>query len=254
MDIRDEWLAGYPRTAAEVTANIIAYYAMITHLDEQIGRILSALEEKGLRENTIIVFSSDNGIAIGQHGLMGKQNLYEHSIKVPLIFQGPGIPKNQQREALTYLTDLYPTLCALTHSTSPSLIEGISLVPLLKGADKSNRHSMIYAYKSNQRAFRKGNYKLIKYQFKGQHQQQLFDLKNDPWETNNLYDQPQHQELIASLEQEMQAQLTAHGDQAILTKSDWGIEQIPSWINKVSQKTIDWLRGLAERERALRGF
>jgi len=254
LDIRDEWLAGYPRTEAEVKANIIAYYAMITHLDEQIGRILTALEERELRENTIIVFSSDNGIAVGQHGLMGKQNLYEHSIKVPLIFQGPSIPANQRKEALTYLIDLYPTLCELTNTTPPKLIEGNSLVPIIRGKKDSHRTSMIYAYKSNQRAYRKGNHKLIKYQVNGSYENQLFDLKTDPWEIDNLYLQPKYQSVVTTLEKEMQQQLTAFGDKAILSEADWGIEQIPSWINKVSQKTIDWLRGLAKRERKLRGF
>ena len=254
LDIRDEWLAGYPRTAAEVKANIIAYYAMITHMDEQIGRILQALEKKGLRENTIIVFSADNGLAVGQHGLMGKQNLYEHSIKVPLIFQGPNIPINQQKESLTYLIDIYPTLCDLTGSSKPALIEGNSLMLALKGKKISSRTSMIYAYKSNQRAFRKGDYKLIKYMVNGKRTNQLFNLKEDPWEMNNLYDKTNYQKLVASMEQAIQMELSAYGDNAVLSEDNWGIEVLPRWIHAVNQKTIDWLRGLAERERELRGF
>lgn len=254
LDIRDEWLAGHPRTEAEVKANIIAYYAMITHLDEQIGRILKALEQKGLRKNTIILFSADNGLAVGQHGLMGKQNLYEHSIKVPLVFQGPNIPVNEQKDALTYLIDIYPTLCDLTQSTTPSLVEGNSLAPMLKGEKKGQRTSMIYAYKSNQRAYRKGDFKLIKYMVNGKRENQLFHLIDDPWEVNNLYQLPEHQALIVTMEKEMQSELTTFGDKAILTADHWGIEVISPWINKVSQQTIDWLRGLAERERRLRGF
>ena len=227
---------------------------MITHLDEQIGRILSALEKKGLKENTIIVFSADNGIAIGQHGLMGKQNLYEHSIKVPLIFQGPKIPVNQRINALTYLIDLYPTFCDLTQTQKPNLLEGKSLFPFLKGETTNHRNSMIYAYKSNQRAYRKGDYKMIKYMVNGKRSHQLFNLKTDPWEIENLYELPDYKELIETMESDMQAALTDFGDPAILTADDWGIEAIPRWIDKVNQPTIDWLRELAERERRLRGF
>ena len=254
LDIRDEWLAGYPRTPAEVIANIIAYYAMITHMDEQIGRILAELDKKGLRENTIIVFSADNGLAVGQHGLMGKQNLYEHSIKVPLVFQGPGIPVNQQKEALTYLIDIYPTLCELTKTKKPALLEGESLVPILKGEKAAQRTAMIYAYKSNQRAYRKGDYKLVKYMVNGKRANQLFNLKNDPWEVTNLYQQAEYQALITTMEQEMQAQLTTFGDKALLTADNWDIEVLPTWIHNVSKQTIERLRDLAERERKLRGF
>jgi len=254
LDIRDEWLAGYPRTVAEVKANIIAYYAMITHMDEQIGRIIKALEKKGLRENTIIVFSADNGLAVGQHGLMGKQNLYEHSIKVPLVFQGPSIPVNQRKEALTYLIDIYPTLCDLTKAKKPGLLEGRSLVPALKGEKMTARPSMIYAYKSNQRALRKGDYKLVKYMVNGQRKNQLFNVKADPWETKNLYNDAAYQREVVNMEQAIQTELTAYGDKAILTADNWGIEILPRWIHKVSPETIEWLRGLAERERELRGF
>ena len=143
MDIRDEWLAGYPRTVDEVKANILAYYAMITHMDEQIGRIINALEKKGLRDNTIIIFSSDNGLAVGQHGLMGKQNLYEHSIKVPLIFEGPGIPQGISNEELVYTLDLYPTLCDLTTTETPKTVVGVSLFNTLMNQEKIERLSLI---------------------------------------------------------------------------------------------------------------
>ncbi|MEM7367411.1 MAG: sulfatase-like hydrolase/transferase [Bacteroidota bacterium] len=254
LDIRDEWLAGYPRTSDEVKANIAAYYAMITHMDEQIGRIVAALEEKGLREETIIVFSADNGLAVGQHGLMGKQNLYEHSIKVPLIFQGPGIPADVQQDALVYLIDIYPTLCQLTHTPIPSLVEGQSLTPILQGKQSEGRSSMIYAYKSNQRAYREGEFKLLTYMVSGKRTTQLFNLNADPWETQDLSEQPEYQDQIADMKKKMQAQLSLEGDKAILAEADWGIEALPRWIHKVSPQTIEWLRGLAERERKLRGF
>jgi arylsulfatase A-like enzyme len=95
MRIRDEKLAPWPRTPKEIRRHIADYYAIITHMDAQMGRVLSALKETGQAKNTIIVFAGDNGLAVGRHGLMGKQNLYEHSVHVPLIMSGPGIPKGQ---------------------------------------------------------------------------------------------------------------------------------------------------------------
>ena len=86
MKIRDEKLADWPRTPEAVKKHIADYYAMITHLDAQIGHILNALEKTGRAKNTIIIFASDNGLALGQHGLLGKQSLYDHSVRVPLIF------------------------------------------------------------------------------------------------------------------------------------------------------------------------
>lgn len=74
---------------------------MISEMDAQVGRILETLEKEGLMENTLIVFAGDNGLAVGQHGLLGKQNLYEHSIRVPMIFSGPGIPKIKKQMVLS---------------------------------------------------------------------------------------------------------------------------------------------------------
>lgn len=180
--------------------------------------------------------------------------MYEHSLKVPLVFQGPGIPANVRNEALTYLIDIYPTLCDLTHAKTPSLVEGISLAPLLKGEKNTHRKSMIYAYKNNQRAFRQGDYKLIKYLVDGNRNNQLFNIKEDPWEMNNLYGQEEYKKVVSKLEEQMQEALREAGDEVILKAQDWALAEIPKWIDKVSQETIDWLRDLAERERNLRGF
>lgn len=110
MKIRDEMLANFPRTPEEVKRHIADYYAMITHIDDQIGRLLDALEASGEADNTYIVFSADNGLAVGRHGLMGKQNVYEHSMHVPLILSGPSIPEGETRDGFCYVHDLFPTL------------------------------------------------------------------------------------------------------------------------------------------------
>ena len=92
LKVRDELLAQFPRDPGEIREHIADYYAMITHLDAQIGRVIDAVKQRGSLENTIIVLAGDNGLALGQQGLMGKQNLYEHSLRVPLVFSGPGVP------------------------------------------------------------------------------------------------------------------------------------------------------------------
>ena len=91
LKIRDEMLAAHPRTPREMRQHLADYYACVSDVDEQVGRILSSLKQLGYSENTIIIFSSDQGLAVGgRHGLMGKQNLYEH-VKPPLVISGPGI-------------------------------------------------------------------------------------------------------------------------------------------------------------------
>jgi len=113
MRVRDEALAPWPRTPEIIREHIAAYYAMISHLDDQIGRILDTLERRGMTDNTIIVLAGDNGLAVGQHGLLGKQNLYDHSVRVPLVLCGPGIPKDRKSNALCYVLDIFPTLCEM---------------------------------------------------------------------------------------------------------------------------------------------
>ncbi len=110
---RDEVLLGSPRDPAELRQELAVYYAVITDMDEQIGRILRALEETNQLDNTVLIFSSDQGLALGSHGLIGKQNLYEHTFGVPLLVRGPGIPRGAKRDAGCYLRDLFPTACEL---------------------------------------------------------------------------------------------------------------------------------------------
>jgi arylsulfatase A-like enzyme len=95
---RDERLAAWPRTPAIVRQHLADYYASITFLDAQVGRILEALRASGQYDNTLIVFSSDHGLALGSHGLFGKQSLYDHSMHAPLIFTGPGVPRGRPSE------------------------------------------------------------------------------------------------------------------------------------------------------------
>ena len=186
MKIRDEALAPWPRTPEVVREHIAAYYAMITHVDYHMGRVLKALDESGHAGNTIVVFSADNGLAVGQHGLLGKQNLYEHSMRVPLVIGGAGLPRGKRTDAYAYLYDLFPTLCDLTGTATPDTVEGSSLAPVIRGHKDKVRDSMFSAYRTCQRAVKDGRYKLIRYNVNGARTTQLFDLQEDPLEMRNL--------------------------------------------------------------------
>ncbi len=196
---RDENLSGFPRKPKKVRAEIASYYAMVTHTDAQIGRILEALKASGKEDNTIIVFASDNGLAVGKHGLMGKQNIYDHSVHVPMIISGPGIPKNEKREQLCYIYDIYPTLCEQAGLKVPETVQFTSLNKVIGDPKASHRDHLYFAFMSWQRAVRKGNYKLIEYCVKEQRHTQLFDLIKDPQETTNLASSPEYANTISEL-------------------------------------------------------
>jgi arylsulfatase A-like enzyme len=187
---RDERLAPWPRTPEVVRQHLADYYASITFLDAQVGRILKALRASGQYDNTLIVFSSDHGLAIGSHGLFGKQNLYDVSMYAPLLFAGPGIPKGKQAGALCYLLDIFPTLGELAGVSQPKGSEGISLVPVLMGKKAKVRDSLFTAYTKVQRAVRDERWKLLVYP--QVNKVQLFDLKNDPAETKDLSEDRSH--------------------------------------------------------------
>lgn len=181
---RDENLAAWPRTREVISDQLCEYYGLITHLDEQIGRVLDALEESGQAENTIVVYAADHGLAMGSHGLLGKQSIYEHSMKCPLVFAGPGIPQGKESDAFTYLIDVYPTLCGMTGVAAPDGLEGHDLSDIWDGKQKQVRDAVYLAFRDVQRSVRDDRWKLICYP-KINHVQ-LFDLQNDPHEMRNL--------------------------------------------------------------------
>jgi len=199
----DEKIIPKPRTEKEMRKNIRNYYEMITHLDAQIGRVLKVLKEGGDFENTTVIFASDNGLAMSGHGLVGKQSLYEHCVKVPLIMAGPGIPKGERRDDFCYLLDIFPTLCEIIGIDVPATVEGISFAKSLSDREHKTRKSMFFAYKDFQRAVRDGRYKLIEYVVEGKRHTQLFDLQADPWELNNLTDNPAYEAELKRLRMEL---------------------------------------------------
>jgi arylsulfatase A-like enzyme len=207
MTVRDETLAPWPRTEQNTKQQLADYYACITGLDHYIGRILAELKASGQWENTIIVFSSDNGLSMGEHGLFGKQNLYEFGgMHVPLVIAGPGVNRGKS-DALVYLMDLFSTLADYAGAKLPEGIEGISLRPIAEGKQKKVRDVLYTGYRHCQRAIRDDRWKLIRYPLVDR--TQLFDLHSDPLESHNLAEKPEHlskvQELMALLEKEMQS-------------------------------------------------
>ena len=214
LTIRDEQLAPWPRTEAVVRDQLAEYYGLITQMDEQIGRILETLQKTGQAENTIIVFAADNGLAIGSHGLLGKQNVFEHSMRVPLIITGPDIPAGKSTEAFTYLLDIFPTLCDLSSVTPPEGLEGKSLQPLWEGRKDQVRDSVFLPFVNNQRAVRDERWKLIVYP--KLHYMQLFDLENDPLETENLIDRKEYAPHVERLKKEMAEWQAKVGDKVKL--------------------------------------
>ncbi len=212
LGIRDERLAPYPRQEASIKKEIGGYYAMITHMDDQIGRIIKAIEAKGEMDNTIFIFAGDNGLAMGQHGLIGKQNLYEHSIRVPLIFAGPGIDKGVKNNGLTYLHDIFPTMCGLIGAEIPESISSKSLMPLLSGAKKEIYESQFYCFGNIHRAVRLGDWKLIRYNVKRKQTTQLFNVANDPLEVKNLATSPEYRAKVEELNKLLSKSGEALGD------------------------------------------
>ena len=206
MEIRDEKLLPWPRTPGKVRAFLAEYYRYISYLDAQIGRVIEALEASPAAKNTIIVFAADSGVARGSHGLIGKQNVYEHSMRVPLIIAGPGISENKRTAAMCYLFDVLPTLGKLCAVTGPKTSEGIEFTSTLKDPAKPARRQLMFAYMKGQRGFTDGRWKLIRYPLVDR--TQLFDLQTDPEEVTNLAGKPEHAsrvaELTAALEKEMQ--------------------------------------------------
>ena len=179
---------------AAVKEELALYYAMITDMDAQLGRIMDALPAN---DETIVVFTSDQGLALGSHGLLGKQNCYEHSIRSPLILCGAGLPKNERCTALVTLYDLFPTFCELSGLQIPATVTGKSLAPLLRH-EKERVHDFVTSmFTDSQRMICDGRWKLVVYPKIGR--EQLFDLDSDPLEQQNLAESPEHKELKQAL-------------------------------------------------------
>ncbi|BDS05890.1 sulfatase [Oceaniferula spumae] len=189
INVRDEIAAsGVWRNRDERTIRneLGREYACSENIDIQIGAVLEKLKQMGELENTYIVYTSDHGMAIGRHGLQGKQNLYEHTFRVPYIVKGPGIKPGTRATGNIYHLDALATLCDLAGIEAPKTSEGISFVPVLEGKKDTVRDVLYGAYsggdKPGMRCVKKGDWKLIRYESNasGVNETQLFNLAENP--------------------------------------------------------------------------
>lgn len=213
FDGRDEKLLPWPRTPEMVRKNLAVYYAVISHMDAQIGRMIAALREAKQLDNTIVIFSSDHGLGVGSHGLRGKQNMYEHTINVPMIIAGPMLPQGERRSAQVYLRDLFPTTCELAGIDVPNTVQAKSFAATITDAEAVTHPHVFCYFRDKQRMIRDARWKLIHYP--AVKRWQLFDLEADPHEMENLIDDPRHADILARLRALLRAEQTKAGDPVI---------------------------------------
>lgn len=207
---RDEGLAPWPRTPEVISDQLCEYYGLITHLDEQVGRVIEAVKSSPQADNTIIIYTADHGLGMGSHGLLGKQNVYEQSMRAPLIMRGPGIPKGRSNASYTYVHDLYATILDMAGIECPSGVDALSLLPILKAEVKEVRDTLFLPFQDNQRAVSDGSWKLHVYP-KINHRL-LFDLESDPHETRNLAEDPHYKGQYVRMMALMESTRTIYGD------------------------------------------
>jgi len=226
-DVRDEvevsgvWKR---RDEASIRNEIGRQYACSENIDIHIGRVLNKLEAIAELDNTYIIYTADHGISIGRHGLMGKQNLYQHTWRVPFIIKGPGIEAGSRVEGNIYLLDVLATLSDLAGVTPPETNEGLSFKPVLTGEKKAVRDVLFGVYsggsKPGMRAVKKGDWKLIRYEApdRGVNETQLFNLAENPEELlpehgrPNLALDPNHAEKLKEMEALLLAEMRQLND------------------------------------------
>jgi len=204
-------------------------YACDENIDIQINKVLKKLEEMGELDNTYIIYTADHGMSIGRHGLMGKQNLYEHTWRVPFIVKGPGIEAGKRVEGNVYLLDVLPTVCDLAGIEIPNTVQGKSFKPVLEGKENVIRDVMYGVYaggtKPGMRTVKKGDWKLIKYDVMDGNvrETQLFNLAENPNEflpehnksgemETDLAENPKYAEKLAEMEALLLDQMIENND------------------------------------------
>lgn len=229
MSGRDENLEVWPREPGAIRQHIADYYGMISHMDDRIGQILATLEAQRLADDTVVVYSADHGLGVGQHGLLGKQNLYEHSTRVPLMVAGPSIEAGQRVPELVWHGDTTATLLELANIDPSGAADGRSLIPALRGTGLRDwREHAGAAYRFTQRSVQDGRWKLIRsfanpdyhdngQQTRGSDTVQLFDLASDPWEMVNLAWDSRRREVRECLETALFAWQREVGDPMLET-------------------------------------
>jgi choline-sulfatase len=208
--LRDEKLAPFPRTEHAVKVNRREYYAIITHMDAQIGRILDHLEKTGQADNTYIFFTADHGLSVGHHGLIGKQSLFDHSVRVPFMAAGPGIKAGAKNDSPIYLQSAMATSLALAGAERPEHVQFDSLLPMLKEDKPGGLDAVYLAYVNVQRAITADGHKLLL--FPKIKKAQLFHMTDDPEEMSDLSEKPGSKDIMKKLFAELQELQKESGD------------------------------------------
>ncbi len=182
--LRDEKLAPFPRTKHAVQVNRREYYAIISHMDAQIGRIMDHLKKTGQAENTYIFFTADHGLSVGHHGLIGKQSLFDHSVRVPFMVTGPGIKAGVRNSSPIYLQDVMATSLELAGAERPEHVQFQSLLPMLRENKKGGLDAVYGAYVDFQRSVTANGHKLLL--FPKIKKALLFDMEADPEEMKDI--------------------------------------------------------------------
>ncbi len=171
-----------------------SYLACTSFVDSQVGRLLTALDEAGVADNTIVVLWGDHGWHLGEKGITGKNTLWDRGTKVPLIFAGPGVKGNQRCLQPAELLDIYPTLIELTGIPARSDLEGLSLSPQLKDASAKRERPAITSHNQGNHGVRSERWRYIRY---ADGSEELYDMVEDPNEWTNLAAIPEHAKVIA---------------------------------------------------------
>lgn len=200
---------------------LAAYYASVSYMDAQVGRVLDALEEKGLKDSTIVVFTSDHGYLLGHHGKFQKQHLFEEATRVPFIVSVPWMTSEHGKgtQNLTELIDLYPTLTDLTGIPAPATLQGTSLRPLLEDADSPawSKDTVFTISRSGGESLRTKQWRYTQWGF-GKSGMELYDLEKDPGEFTNLANNPAYASVVASMKKQLHAKRDEAGYRTFVTK------------------------------------
>lgn len=241
FDFRKKWPDRSPEGGAAFAAMTRAYWATIRSVDDSVGRLLGLLEERGELDRTIVVFTSDNGLLNGEHGMVDKRTMHEPSLRVPLLVRYPGlVPPSRPRtvEEMVLTVDLAPSLLELCGREAPRNLHGRSWVGLARGShDPGWRRSFLYCYNyekqfpytPNIRSVRTARWKYVRYP-RGDgrtesHPPELFDLERDPEEVVNVAGDPAHAAVLRELQAELERLLAATGAHPDRMPLDEGIRK-----------------------------
>lgn len=187
-------------------------YAMLTHFDDNLARILETLESSGVAENTILIFMSDHGTNLGENGVVGKENLYDLSMSAPLILRGPGMPAGKRIDSRVYLQDVMPTLLKLGNADVPDYVEFESLLPLIMGRTAATHQAIYGGFKDTMRCVVKDDFKLIRYYKPEGVVDRLYDLNKDPAEIVDLAKNLEYRDRLQKLRAQLIKSAEEHAD------------------------------------------